>query len=306
MPELQQCSPYPSSALRRFTTGHAAALGILLLAAGCGDADPVAPINSGGGGATPNATAGAGAGGEGVTGGSGGLAGGGLGGAPMGGAQAAGAAGSAGAGGAIGGSGGSTAGADAGGAGGTAGDTGAGGTDLGGAAGSAGAAGGEGGAGMVEEVSPGVKFYNDVCVGCHGADGEGTDIGPEVQHPPEGFAIFAIRGGRIAGDTTMPPYGEEALSEEVLQDLLAYLNEPPQPTDGEGLYLDYCANCHGADALGGRTGFGLRNETGRFPMDVRNGHHGGDYGHEHYMPSWTAEELSDAEIQLIAGHVSSL
>jgi mono/diheme cytochrome c family protein len=87
-----------------------------------------------------------------------------------------------------------------------------------------------------------------------------------------------------------------------------WLDSFPQPTTGEGLYQDYCANCHGEDALGGVVDQGLDGETLTNIVDkVRAGNGDRAYAARgDYMPSWTAEQLNDAELELVADYLGGL
>jgi len=86
-----------------------------------------------------------------------------------------------------------------------------------------------------------------------------------------------------------------------------YLDEPAQPTTGQALYHDYCANCHGADGKGGPTGRGILNELGKLKSQVRKGASLGQFGmRKDYMPAFTAVQISDAELNLIYTYVDAL
>ena len=93
-----------------------------------------------------------------------------------------------------------------------------------------------------------------------------------------------------------------------IEEIWDFLSDMPQPTTGEGLFLDYCANCHGADALGGVVDEDLDEEDFLNIVEtVREGEGENDYGARlEYMPSWTNAELSDAQLKLIADYLSTL
>jgi len=87
-----------------------------------------------------------------------------------------------------------------------------------------------------------------------------------------------------------------------------YLDKPPQPTTGQALYHDYCANCHGADGKGGPT---TRNIIGTithpFEGIVRDGTHPGMYDERNeYMSPFSTTRISDAELALIKTYVDTL
>lgn len=151
------------------------------------------------------------------------------------------------------------------------------------------------------------------CAICHGDDGQGTSSAPQIQNPVVGYATWVVRNGRAStmGFTgAMPVATEAAVPQRELDEIFAFLGQFPHPTDGEGLYVRFCGNCHGADAKGGATGESLFKAAAKDAdviSMVRKGHNGTTYSdRKRYMPSWTADEISDAEVKLIAAHVRSL
>jgi mono/diheme cytochrome c family protein len=179
---------------------------------------------------------------------------------------------------------------------------------TGGAAGTAGT--GTAGTGGTGEITP-EAYYVDVCGDCHGASGEGTEDGPELQHPFDDFATWVIRTGRTGHpdyEDDMAEYGPGSLPEPILAGILEFLASFPQPTTGEGLYADYCATCHGADATGGVTGVDISAEPlGELIEHAREGSHPGEFpNREEFMPAFDESVLSDAEIGLISDYLSSL
>jgi mono/diheme cytochrome c family protein len=183
-----------------------------------------------------------------------------------------------------------------------------GGAGAGGTAGSAG--GGAAGTAGTGEITP-EGYYADVCGDCHGANGEGAEDGPELQHPFDDFATWVIRNGRTGHpdyEDDMAEYGPTSLPEPILTGILEFLSEIPQPTSGEGLYADYCANCHGADGTGGVTGIDISREPlAELIEHARAGAHPGEFANrEEFMPAFDESVLSDAEIGLISQYLSSL
>jgi mono/diheme cytochrome c family protein len=184
---------------------------------------------------------------------------------------------------------------------------------MGGASGTAGtgiAGTGTAGTAGTGEITP-EAYYVDVCGDCHGASGEGTDDGPELQHPFDDFATWVIRTGRTGHpdyEDDMAEYGPGSLPEPILAGILEFLASFPQPTTGEGLYADYCATCHGADATGGVTGVDISAEPlGELIEHAREGSHPGEFpNREEFMPAFDESVLSDAEIGLISDYLSSL
>jgi mono/diheme cytochrome c family protein len=164
-----------------------------------------------------------------------------------------------------------------------------------------------------EPVS-GEEFFLSVCAPCHGQEGEGTMLGYALQHPVRDYSTWVVRNGRPPGNPELPgsvmvAYATETLDEATLEEIWDYLDAFPQPTTGEALYLDYCRNCHGEDALGGITGVNIREAEALAEIfeQVREGDNMADYSvRTEAMPAFDDSRLSDAEIQLIADHVDSL
>ena len=158
----------------------------------------------------------------------------------------------------------------------------------------------------------GIELFLGMCAPCHGAEGEGGPLAYELQHPNRAHATWVVRNGRPGLEfpgSQMAAYSPEVVSDEQLEEIFDYLDSFPQPTTGEALYLDYCGNCHGADP---RTGGAVDKD----PLDdgpdeileqVREGDGGTDYGNRgEYMPAFSADRLSDAEVQAIIDWLVSL
>jgi mono/diheme cytochrome c family protein len=205
-------------------------------------------------------------------------------------------------------SGGASAGSSSGGTVAQAGSVGAG-ASAGGSAGAGGAGGGSGAGGMLSD-DPGTRAFQMHCLMCHGEQGVGIVLGPEIQHPVRDFSTWVVRNG-LPGVGYLKPM--EAIPPAMLSDadlnlIFDYLDKPPQPTTAEGLYKDYCGNCHGADGKGGPT---TRDITGDAvdPIEevVRQGTHLGMYEERNeYMPAYPTTRVSDAELQLISDYVDTL
>jgi mono/diheme cytochrome c family protein len=184
----------------------------------------------------------------------------------------------------------------------------AGGSAGAGGGGGTGGGGGAGGDGLSSD--PGTRAYQINCLMCHGEQGAGTVLGPEIQHLVRDFSTWVVRNG-LPGVGYVKPM--EAIPATMLSDadlnlIFDYLDKPPQPTTAEGLYKDYCGNCHGADGKGGPT---TRDITGDAvdPIEeiVRQGTHPGMFDERNeYMPAYTTMRLSDAELQLISDYVDTL
>ncbi len=182
---------------------------------------------------------------------------------------------------------------------------------AGGAAGSAGTGGGGGAGGdFVYSNDPGTRAYEMHCLMCHGVDGAGSVLAPETQHPVRDYSTWVVRHG-LPGVGYLKPMEiipPDMLSDADLNLIYDYLDKPPQPTTAQGLYLDYCGNCHGADGKGGPT---TRDITGDAvdPVEevTRQGTHPGEYElRNEYMPAYSTMRISDAELQLITGYIDTL
>jgi mono/diheme cytochrome c family protein len=170
---------------------------------------------------------------------------------------------------------------------------------------------GAGGTSSLQD-KPGTEVYQALCAACHGPSGEGTALGPELQHPVADFSTWVVRNGRDSDSYAGPmlAYTDTMVSDQQLEEIWTWLGGLPQPTSGEALYLDYCANCHGADSRGGRVAKNIQekgNELGDLTEKVREGEGGTNYGAAAlYMPHWNTAQISNEELALIAEHLTTL
>jgi mono/diheme cytochrome c family protein len=182
-----------------------------------------------------------------------------------------------------------------------------------GAAGSivvSGASGGQaGGGGSGPAPSEGQALYDLTCKLCHAEQGVGSILGPELQHPLREYSRWVVRNGRA--QTTFPKpmekVGADVLSDAQLTLIWDYLSLMPEPTTGQALFGDYCANCHGKDAKGGPTQRNIINEVAKITDKVRNGSNVGQYQLRHdSMPVFPSSVIDDAELAAIHDYVDSL
>lgn len=174
-------------------------------------------------------------------------------------------------------------------------------------AGGAGGAAGTGGAGGMP--SEGQALYDANCKICHGVLGAGSPIGPEIQHPVRDYATWVVRNGRAQSSYPKPmdKWGPDKLTDAQLTLVLDYLSTPPKPIGGQALFLDYCSNCHGADARGGPTQRNLLNEVDKVEALVRQGKNKGQYQMRHdSMPSFASDTITDGELTMIRDFIDSL
>lgn len=123
-----------------------------------------------------------------------------------------------------------------------------------------------------DAVSAGRALFLASCATCHGTDGGGTDKAPALIGVGAAAADFELRTGRMPFSG---PSGSQAVrkppafDDTQIRDLVAYVASLgpgpaiPQPTvdqallsQGEQLFIDNCAPCHGAAAKGGAVGGG--------------------------------------------------
>ncbi len=210
-----------------------------------------------------------------------------------------------------------------------AGAAGLGGSAVGGSAGAASGgsagSGGSGGSGGSPNVidTPEELLYFTKCAVCHGPDGVGISApeltGPEIQHPIRDHTRWVVRNG-LPGVGFKDPMEEWypvdqpdqemelIVSDAEMEMIFDYLDTPPKPTTGQGLYLDYCGNCHGADGKGGVTTRDLTTVEAMADQvtPVRNGTHPGEQNLRiEYMPAMDQTILTDAELGLINTYIST-
>lgn len=157
----------------------------------------------------------------------------------------------------------------------------------------------------------GEELYGQLCSPCHGPSGEGSALGYELQHPVREFSTWVVRNGRPGDEfegSVMAAYSPDTVSDAQLEQMWDFLDAFPQPTTGEALYLDYCANCHGADASGGVVSKDISDKTfGDSQERVREGAGLGDPGSRMlYMPAFDIDTVSDDELQLMMDHIAGL
>ena len=139
------------------------------------------------------------------------------------------------------------------------------------------------------------------CGICHGPAGGGlASLGPEIRHTPTTYSTYVIRNGRPS-PSLMAAFNATVIPDAALAEIQAWLAGQPKPTTGQGLYLDYCANCHGATGGGGSVPVkAAMLPTATITATVRAGHGTDPAQRGTYMPAFGADMLTDAEVTLIA------
>jgi len=157
----------------------------------------------------------------------------------------------------------------------------------------------------------GEELFATFCASCHGPAAEGSTLAYEIRHPSHEYARWVIRNGRSGGEfpgSEMAAYPEALLDDAAVDAILDWLDGFEQPTTGEALYLDYCGNCHGADARGGVVEKPIEYEGVNDMLEkVREGEGGSNYGARlQYMPSVASDRLDNDEVTAIAEHIATL
>lgn len=160
-----------------------------------------------------------------------------------------------------------------------------------------------------EEERTGEELYFALCSACHGPEAEGTELGYELRHHDATHFTWVVRNGRPGlefPNAVMAPFTEDDLGEEDLGKILAYLDAFPQPSTPEGLYLDYCANCHGPDGSGGSVDKEIVAKSFHDAQEkAREGIGLGSPGERiMFMPVFDPGRVTDAELQLIVDFIA--
>lgn len=117
----------------------------------------------------------------------------------------------------------------------------------------------------------GKELFDTSCVSCHGAQGEGTADGPNIQQVGELGADFMLRTGRmpLAQPGPQAPIKPPAYDDDEIRALVAYvgsLGDGPAIPDvdiesaslqrGGELFRANCQPCHNASGIGGALSYG--------------------------------------------------
>ena len=126
-------------------------------------------------------------------------------------------------------------------------------------------------AGAGDTASGNVVYSRFGCAACHGSEGQGTAAGPSIATGALAPADFIAYVRRPTG--TMPPYSAQAVSDQLLADLVAYL-EPAVASPGPVGRVDRgttaynesgCYECHANEGQGGTQGPRIGPDPVTFP-----------------------------------------
>ncbi|HEY6443866.1 MAG TPA: c-type cytochrome [Candidatus Acidoferrales bacterium] len=106
-------------------------------------------------------------------------------------------------------------------------------------------------------------FTSAGCAACHGVQGQGTKLAPQIAPPP--LELPALIGYVRQPSGTMPAVSAASVSDQQLSDIYAFLKSAPPASQGETpegnaangkkLFLAYgCYQCHGYQGQGASTG----------------------------------------------------
>lgn len=136
---------------------------------------------------------------------------------------------------------------------------------------------------VASEIRDGKTLYLKDCAWCHGANGTGTDRGPNIVAGTGGPALthFVLSTGRMPIDSSdqRVEHRESIYTAAQIDAVAAYMEElgssgpaipTPRPDRGNSglgaeLYQENCAACHATTGIGGTLGSGIS------PRDVREG-----------------------------------
>jgi mono/diheme cytochrome c family protein len=156
-------------------------------------------------------------------------------------------------------------------------------------------------------------FTGAGCVACHGADGKGTTLAPQIAPPPVPLADLIHYVRQPSGK--MPPVTSSVVSDRQLANIYAYLQSVAPPssagsaapasgdaTKGEKLFIaDGCYECHDYEGVGAGTGPRIGPPPISLPSFLR--YVRAPSGN---MPPYTVKIISDQDLTDIYAYLESL
>jgi len=121
---------------------------------------------------------------------------------------------------------------------------------------------------QTDDAAEGQELFEASCSTCHGVDGQGTDNGPSLEEVGEASADFQLRTGRMPlANSGQAVRKDPAFTDERIVALVEYVGSfgdgPGIPevdladaslVEGQALFIENCAACHGATGAGGAVG----------------------------------------------------
>lgn len=164
------------------------------------------------------------------------------------------------------------------------------------------------------DASRGGELYQRWCAVCHGTDGGGTYAGPPLRGTSLAYNDLTMRTGRMPLANPNQGVRGRKFTDAEREDTLAYLNEAldiggvvhqpgtGDPAAGQALYVNHCAQCHGATGAGGIAGDGTRVPATRAlePLTIAQATRVGPF----QMPVFDETVISDRELDDLVAFVS--
>ena len=166
--------------------------------------------------------------------------------------------------------------------------------------------------------------YKNYCILCHGERGDGLGRAAKLYgavnmtikaRSPQYFDKIIRKGGEAVAKSPYMPQWEEELSEEQINDVVAYLNIVTETIGrGEVVFKTNCILCHGVKGNGKGRASGLYDPP---PADLTHSDKNDDYkrmiityggeamGRSKVMPVW-GEQLTKQEINDVVNYLRTI
>jgi mono/diheme cytochrome c family protein len=154
-------------------------------------------------------------------------------------------------------------------------------------------------------------FANTGCATCHGAQGQGTNLAPQISPPPLELKAMILYARQPTGK--MPPVPVAAASDQQLGDIYAFLKSiapagssaaeslQGNPENGKKLFSAYgCYECHGRQGAGAAIAPRIGPPALSFANVVRYVR-----APTGQMPPYTARVVSDQDLADIYAYLKS-
>lgn len=145
-------------------------------------------------------------------------------------------------------------------------------------------------------------FAKSNCVGCHGADGQGTTAAPQIGPPGRAFSDFVQYVRKPSG--RMPAVSAQTATDSDLADIYLFLRSmgpessisaaAGDPVKGKRIYVSYgCYECHGFEGQGSTQTGATRIGPPALSVSVFAGYIRRPTGQ---MPPYIAKVVSDSDV----------